>query len=121
MSEADVELYSKTLRRQVAEGEDLAETPCVREGELERIRKIHGRPCPRIELRPENYLAAEVVWSSIAEHTRGLAPGLLDAGLAGAPLEEREDVRRRVLEALHSPAVMALVSPAPDPEGAARG
>lgn len=69
------------------------------------------RPCPRVELDPQNTVAADLVLAALPEHTRPLMPAFMRARLAGLPADHRRRVTLRVVRALHSEPVSRWLYP----------
>jgi hypothetical protein len=90
-------------------GQILEEPPCLPWETLEIIRAREGRPCPRVELDPDNQLAASVVMLSLREHTRPLI-GPLTSGMSKT---ERHRTFVRAAAALQSEAVIDWLTPKP--------
>ena len=53
------------------------EPPCLPESLLREIQEEHGRPCPRVQLAPQNAVAAELVGFLLDERLRPLAADLV--------------------------------------------
>lgn len=52
--------------------------PCIPTAHLERFAKMHGRPCPRVELEPENVGVAPIAMLALQPERWGWAlPSLL--------------------------------------------
>lgn len=93
-------------------GQRIALKPCVPEEPVLRMcRERDGRPCPRVELDPDNYAAHQILRAQFREDTRGLAPALADALLAGLEPEERAEVLRRVVTTMADKAVQDAMRP----------
>jgi hypothetical protein len=98
-------------------GEDNGgENPCRRPIELEHIRAKTGRPCPRVELFPENALPYHLVSLALSERAR---PLLLEV-LKGEDLapEIHRVVVGRVVHALFSVELDEALKGPRDPEPA---
>lgn len=100
---------ARILLRPVELGEHVEEPPCVPDGWLARIEATQGRPCPRVELEPDNAEAAAAVMLSLGTHTAWLAGPTLEA--AGFDDDELAAVLGRVGAALLSPAVVERLYP----------
>jgi hypothetical protein len=91
-----------------AVGDDVELEPCV--GPL--WAQSHGQPCPRVELWPENALAAHIAMAALSPaHLRGLYPAYVEALVQDVPGDEAVVAVRRAWHVLHSPAVMSQVLP----------
>ena len=65
------------------------------------------RPCPRVELWPENELAAQIVFASLPEHTRPLLPEYIAALTADLDPTYSQQSIVRAVRALQGDAVAA--------------
>jgi len=88
---AHPEVWTRVEMGPVRVGESLDMEPCVDTVEHE---KQYGRECPRVELWPENRTAAELVFATLPEHTRGLLPAFAEALVAEMGDEARGVVLR---------------------------
>ena len=76
-----------------------------------------GRPCPFVELSPENWQAADVVTYSLSEHTRGLSDLYAETVVLGLPQPDRAPFLDRVLSALQSEPVRQKLYPSVSENG----
>lgn len=67
--------------------------------------RTEERPCPRVELWPENELAARIVFATLPEHTRSLMPHYIEALTAELDPSESRRAIARAVRTLQSPAV----------------
>lgn len=81
-------------------GETLEMEPCCAPD----YERWYGRECPRVELWPENRPAADLVFASLPEHTRGMLPAYVEA-LTSEMGDEARTVIMRAFRVLQSPAV----------------
>ncbi len=86
-----------------------SEDPCVPEHFLKVIRGKEDRPCPRVELEPDNAIAANLFSLAISDHA-GLTPLWFETLTEGMDSEERRAVMGRVVRALTDEEVAARVS-----------
>lgn len=110
-SEAEAEAYSSLLDRPVAVGEHVEEAPCVPEHTLAKLQEELGRPCPRVELEPENRPALNLVGLSLQPHLQHLFDSMCEATCADLTPEEQRAFLMRVATALDSEAVRARQQP----------
>lgn len=104
---------SRLLERQVEIDEDVQEEPCVPEGLLTLIETQTGRPCPRIDLDPDNQTPAQLVSLALMPHTRWLAAQALQSAIEPLVPEARAALVDRVAAALGSAAVVDKLYPKP--------
>jgi hypothetical protein len=76
-----------------------SEDPCVPEHFLKVIREKDDRPCPRVELEPDNAIAANLFSLAISDHA-GLVPLWFETLTDGMDGEERQAVMGRVVRVL---------------------
>jgi len=110
-SEADARRLSASLGRGVEEGEHVEEGPCVPEYHLAAIREQWGRPCPRVELDPDNVDAATLAFFMVQPHLRPLFDPYYAASLEGDPPEVRRALLIRVSNAVHSEQMLERLYP----------
>lgn len=67
--------------------------------------RTEERPCPRVELWPENDLAARIVFAALPEHTRPLLPEYVEALVADLTPEDARRTVARAFRTLQSSAV----------------
>ena len=101
---------SELLPRTVSKGDELNEPECVAKHELGVYEQL-GRPCPRVDLDPENVEAAEAMNLSIRADLRHLAEPYLLA-VAEDP-EERASLILRVAGTLRNARVTEILHPPP--------
>lgn len=75
------------------------EDPCVPEHFLAAIREREDRPCPRVDLEPDNLVAANLFSLAVSDHA-GLVPLWFELLTDGMDQWEREAVLSRVVRAL---------------------
>jgi hypothetical protein len=105
---------SRVVGRRVEVGERLSEEPCLPTKHLASIESEFGRPCPRVELLPENREAAELVWLAVLEHLRPLFGPAFEALSDDLEPEERRRLVMRVSAVLKSDVVMRKLYPDPE-------
>jgi len=102
------------------EGEDVRPglrvkvAPCVPPHMLAVIRAREGRPCPKVDLQPENTEPAELFTMLSREETRGIVPEWIDLNLSAFSSEEKARLLNRAVYAIHNERITELVrQPAP--------
>lgn len=98
-------------------GEDAPEGPCLPDGILEEFyQKQKGRPCPRVELHPDNDEAFRLASAMLSSTTRTVVPVYAMLLLDGMPGGWALEVTERAVAAAQSQAVAdAMRPPAPLP------
>lgn len=89
---------------------------CISDMASSRMLQTLGRPCPRVEIDPENVEAVAVMGWMIHDDLKPLAPEYARALLAGRPADERARLLSRVAAALRSPALSSRLHPDPGKE-----
>ena len=84
------------------------EDPCVPEHFLKVVREKEDRPCPRVELEPDNAIAANLFSLAISDHA-GLVPLWFETLREGMDGEERRAVMGRVVRVLMDREVVGQV------------
>lgn len=86
------------------------EDPCVGPDTLRVIQEEEGRTCPRVDLDPENAIAANLFTLNASEQ-EGLASLWFETESDVAELgpQERADIVRRVITVRNRPDVVALL------------
>lgn len=79
-------------------GETIEIEPCVGPD----YARHHGRECPRVELWPENSVAARLVFAALPEHTRGMLPAFVEALTSEMDPDEARAAVLRAVSTLHS-------------------
>lgn len=82
---------------------------------LEATQAREGRTCPRVELEPDNVLAANLLSLTVSDHA-SLAPAWWEAMGADPDVEERRAVLRRVVLALNHEELTERLRKPPDAE-----
>ncbi len=95
---------------------DGGEDPCVPEHFLAAIRKREDRPCPRVELEPDNIAAANLFSLAISDHA-GLMPLWFGTLAEGMDAWERQVVLSRVVRVLLDDEVASRLRQAPTVDG----
>lgn len=114
-TEADAAAFDRAIRanpgvwsprdmdpRPVEVGEAFNLPPCV--GSNWPLR-TEDRPCPHVELWPENGHAGRLVFAALPEHTRQLLPAYIEALAADLEPADARVMVSRAIRALQSPAV----------------
>ena len=87
------------------------EDPCQPKGTLAEIERRYGRPCPRVELDPQNAEVSELVSYVISESLRPLAPMAFEATFGRRRRVARRVALRRLQGAIGHPDVTAALNP----------
>jgi hypothetical protein len=87
------------------------EPPCQPEGVLREYERQHGRPCPRVDLAPQNHVAAQLVSFLLDERLRPLAPGFLEVRTGWMDPSDRELLLLRLARALNDAEVFRVLYP----------
>lgn len=85
--------------------------PCMDDGTLEVFERVNGRPCPRVELEPDNEIPAELFHAALHEQSRPYAQALEETLTAEMPQDRRAAVLRRAIHILTSERVVKLLAP----------
>jgi hypothetical protein len=109
---------SQLLERPVEVDEQVIEDPCVADHELSRIAYESGglRRCPRVELDPENDLAAQAVALINQEHLRAFAPRMVQLGTRFMDPDVEHAILSRVTTTAMDERVRDLMFPPPKKE-----
>lgn len=86
-------------------GEHVTLPPCVPEGWLTAIQEQHGRPCPRVEIEPENVEAIQLAEAILGGWPAPLWEPFWRTLLDGVSMDRRLRVLRRVARALATPEI----------------
>jgi hypothetical protein len=95
----------------VAVGDELE--PCQPANILAEIQAQHGRPCPRIELLPANWIPWDLFSLIIRDDARAMFIPLFQALTLGQDRDARARLIRRVLFTLNDPEVHEIMHPDP--------
>jgi hypothetical protein len=87
------------------------EPPCLPESLLREIDAEHGRPCPRVQLAPQNGVAAELVSFLLDERLRPLAAELVRGRTRWMQSDERTLLILRLARALQDKHVAQALYP----------
>lgn len=87
------------------------EPPCQNQGILADIKDRTGRPCPRVELDPENFVPADLVKFILDERLASFAEGQFQDYASDWTALERIEIRNRLAGAIHSPEVQDILNP----------
>jgi hypothetical protein len=96
------------------------EGPCVPEHFLAVIREREGRPCPQVELEPDNIVAANLFSLAISDHA-ALVPLWFETMAGALDVPEQRAVLSRVVQALMDGETRTLFRRPPDLEMLAFG
>lgn len=91
-------------------GDPDAEDPCVGKGALAYIRETSGKPCPRVELEPENITLAQVALLVASQPEFILTRFAIDVELQEAPPWGRRSVIRRLIRVFSDGDVVELMN-----------
>ncbi len=87
------------------------EPACLPESLLREFEAEHGRPCPRVELAPQNVVAAELVGFLLDERLRPLAGELVRGRTRWMAAADRALLLLRLARALQERQVTAALYP----------
>lgn len=88
------------------------EEPCVQRYLLPIIEETEGRPCPRVELHPDNGLAADLAALLLQpREQQGLLQPLFEAACEEMSAGDQLTLIHRVYGAVQSPRIVRLVQP----------
>lgn len=86
---------------------------CISDAASSRMLQTIGRPCPRVEIDPENVEAMSLMGWLIHDDLKPLAPEYARALLAGRPADDRARLLSRVASALRSKELSDRLHPDP--------
>lgn len=86
---------------------------CISDAASSRMLQTLGRPCPRVDIDPENVEAMSLMGWMIHDDLKPLAQEYARALLAGRPADERARLLSRVASALRSKELSARLHPDP--------
>jgi len=89
------------------------EPPCLPSSLLREFEEEHGRPCPRVQLAPQNVVAAELMSFLLDERLRPLAGDLVRGRTRWMKPEARAGYLLRVARALQDRHVTKEFYPEP--------
>ena len=87
------------------------EPACQNKGVLDEIKERTGRPCPRVELDPENVIPADIAKFILDERLSSFAEGHFRDWTSDWPPLERIELRNRLAAAMHAPEVERILHP----------
>jgi len=90
--------------REYAEGSEVKLDPCVPAHELALIQEREGRPCPRVDLEPENYHASALAYIAVGSMPFLFGP-YYDAATEDLPARERLSLIDRIVRAAQHPSL----------------